>query len=176
MKQTLFPTLIAFIAFQSCDGPYANCDEYSFSDELKSYVSFPAQSSWVYHDSQSSKSDSVVLLGSSTEQIDYCDYKTSHEEILTQTFTIDGYRTTAVSHASLTYNQHGDAESIGQLDLERAERMDTMTVNGTLYENVVKYQNGGNTFYWAKNIGPIRKEFSDNGTVYTMDLMSYKIP
>jgi len=132
MKPVIILSTLFFL-FQSCDGPYANCDEYYFNDELKSYVLFQDGSSWVYADDSLSIIDTITILDYEIDLIDYCDYSTSFEEVLTQFFSSSYFSQDYVfceTRAGYGYfNNSGDNYFLRKLRIETSEIIDTMIVN-----------------------------------------------
>lgn len=175
---------LAFLLFFfGCDGPYNNCDEYYFSEEYKSYVFFKVGSYWIYEDTIHNIIDSCSLYEATYKFIDFCDYNTESEEVLRHIMYSSYYPGTHY----YTYNGHAsqqDYQSYGiypmgyYSDYGHTEILDSLEIRDTWYWNVKKFEIGENKFYYAKNIGLIKKvlpypEKNDSLTIF--ELIKYDL-
>lgn len=180
MRKLLLLMFVVFIV--GCNKPDP-CEESYFSNDFKAYTIFPTGSYWVYQDTSSNVTDSVYLLYQNITLNDYCNATTEYEEILEQrfysSFFHDGSPYLSIwAHASTYYNQSQDYPM--GVFYENASDIDTMTVNNVLYNDVkaIEISQGSVEFYWAKDIGLIRKVMPEaylSDSVVNFDLVRYHI-
>jgi hypothetical protein len=194
MKLIKFIIIIITTLCFSClpsDGPYENCDEYYFSDEFKSYIFFKEGSYWIYEDTTYNLTDSIVLLKQDVWLNDYCDYVNLYQEKICQY-----YFSSLLSKFFDTIRVWGEASNGQFIDGSPVTGsfslyLDSGSWHGTNYEyldslmlnqkwffkvRVISYDEF--KFYWAKDIGLIRKEYSYwklGDTLYNFDLIRYNL-
>ncbi|PLW92728.1 MAG: hypothetical protein C0592_09295 [Marinilabiliales bacterium] len=181
MKYFMF--LLIIITALSCNRKDP-CEEFYFSNEYKAYIFFPTGSYWVYSDTTFNVTDSVNLQYQNVTLNDYCDTRTEFEEILEQryfsSFFYDGSPYLSVwGHASHQYYNQEQDHPMGVFT-DNANFYDTMTVNNVLYHDVraVQFSQGTAEFYWAKNIGLIKKVMPydyQSDSVVNFELVRYHI-
>ncbi|MBN2729996.1 MAG: hypothetical protein JXR53_12295 [Bacteroidales bacterium] len=180
MRQLLLLMFVVFIV--GCNKPDP-CEESYFSNDFKAYTFFPTGSYWVYQDTSSNVTDSVNLVYSNITLNDYCNATTEYEEILEQRFYSSFFNNGSPSlsvwaHASTYYNQSQDYPM--GVFYESAEQIDSMEVNNVWYTDIraIKFSQGTAEFYWAKDVGLIRKVMPEahlSDSVVNFDLVRYYI-
>jgi len=176
--------LLAFLLW-TCDSSHKRCENrYYFSDEFKSYTFFNEGSYWVYEDSTYHKIDSVYISYQSIILHDECDGNSKFEERLTQ-HIYSSYFQTNTDYFSLSigasvkkYTLIGKAYPMGHYWIN-GEKLDSVKVNNVWYKDITVCEtSGGNRFYWAKNIGLIKKPLRypyNNDTLIHFELLRYHI-
>ena len=180
-----FLPLFLLTLFLGCDGPYNDCPQYRFSDNYKSYTFFNEGSWWVYKDTVYHQTDSMSLIAQSVEFIDYCDYNTQSEEVLEQQFssTFFAVNNKIHGHASFgEYNTDGNVPVGIFMDrgvvAQPPEFLDSLKVNGVWYQSIYVFKSGSHEYYWAKDIGLVKKVLpypATSDTVYHFDLVRYQL-
>lgn len=184
----IFQFLILIFSFSSCiielDKENKVCDSYKFSDEYKSYVMYNEGSYWIYKDSLYNKVDSVVLLEQFLYLEDNCEAKSRYEEKLYQKiyssyFSVhkDFYEVYSSSYDSRYYTL-GTAYPMGHFWVSDS-LLDSLKISDKWYYDVMVVELPSTTkYYWAKNIGLIRKSLRypyNNDTTILFDLVDYKL-
>jgi len=174
--------LISIVILFSCDGPYKNCDEYYFTNEFKSYVFFNNDSYWIYEDSSKNVIDSCIITSASLEFIDYCDYNTESEELLKHKIYSSFFPSPS---GSFTYQGSASLREYGAFGpypmgyyRDNDEILDSVKIRNTWFENVKVHKFDNYEFYWAKNIGLIKKILpypNSNDSIYSFELIRYEI-
>lgn len=187
--------LLTLLLTISCEGT-RECEEYYFTEEYKSFACFESGSYWVYKDTAQNVIDSITLISQRITFNPYCNYESNPHEVLYQEFTssfssnvklyVSGY---ANLDDEMSYNsQPSFSFPLGIFIIPEAENeynylLDSLEVNGAIYKNIrvhiekAPINRHKNTFYWAKNIGLIRKviQSPSSDSIYNFDLVRYKL-
>lgn len=191
MRKSGIYLLPFLLAFQACDGPYENCPEYHYSDELKSNVIFNSGSYWIYQDSLLGITDSIHLDAQDFTFDEICKPQSHPSDVISQTFYssfwshgIDTFRYFVKCRASWNPSYNPDWDFLGYFNGSLASddqynyaTLDSLYVKGVWYYNIKIFSNADHTFYWSKHTGLIRKEIKSavNDTVYHFDLLRCQI-
>lgn len=173
------------IIMSGCDGPYSNCEEYYFSDQFKAYCDFREGSYWVYEDTNYSVTDSCFLNHRSLSFNDVCDYNSYPEEILENEMSSSYFhpheeyiKVEGRAQYSNTYN-FGSRLGFGYYKENMlVDDIDSITVNGSWFRNIKKIEHGQSEYYWARDIGLVKKVINypvKSDTFYHFELVRYHI-
>ena len=185
-QKLLFLFLVfGIIFFPSCDGPYSDCEEYYFSDQFKAYCDFREGSYWVYKDTVYNVTDSCYLNHRSISFIDECDYNTLPGEILENKMSSSYFHPDEEyiniegrAQYNNTYNFHSRLGFGYYTENILLEDIDSITVHGRWFRNIKKVKHGGSEYYWARDIGLVKKIINwpvKSDTFYHFELVRYHI-
>lgn len=177
--------LLAVLPFLSCETP-SNCDPYYYSEEFKGFVMKPIGSRWIYVDTLHQVSDTVSLLEQSLSFNDICKVNVQPHEVLKQGFKSSFfYGDTIIPVYSSAYiSSTYDASPIGVFHNGIKKVLDSVEINGMLFRDVRVFSginiDTNERFYWAKEVGLIRKicyrrSLPSDTTLYTLDIQQYKL-
>lgn len=181
--------LIFLIVLSGCEGPYNNCEEYYFSDEFKAYTYFEPGSYWVYEDTTYNLVDSTTLISQVVSFEELCNSRTSpHEKVrheFTSTFFNNQNVTVIEGHADKSDYNFNEFPPAGYFfepseEKQTIQFVDSLKVKGVWYQNVWIITTGVNKYYWAKNIGLIKKSMHrdismSSDTLFEFELVRYKL-
>lgn len=196
MSVTRFFTLIALFACIATVGCGDDPPTYFLFPDSREYCVFPVGSKWVYKDSISGKLDSMQVTGIDRQIIDDRKKFGGYFEEIEVTFSnsgsgIDNYHLfwhgTNINIVSLRKNvASGGAifasSKIGQLGsdfpwhITIGAEIDTLLLEGSLYENVKVFENSDSSAYlkrtwFARNKGLIKYQ-TNQGKVYVATKVS----
>jgi len=192
MKIVSIITILITLLFVSClnDGPFKNCDQHYFSDEYKSYVFFKEGSYWIYQDTLNNKIDSVYLLHHNVSLNDYCIPSSPYEEILEQSYYssfFNKFTDTIGSYGHASRNTFNGGVFSGDFSLYMDsgnwqgityELLDSLQINNYWYKDVRILAYDFNKYYWAKDIGLVKKTFTYyklGDTIYDFEILKFNI-
>lgn len=179
--------LIFLIVLSACEGPYNNCEEYYFSDEFKAYTFFEPGSYWVYEDTTYNLFDSTTLISQIVSFEELCNSRTNpHEKVLhkfTSTFFNDPDMAIIEGNA---HHQNYNYEKIPPsgyyqkpaIETEANYFVDSIKVNEVWYYDVRIIEDKVTKYYWAKNVGLIKKSMYKDyhfDTLFNFELIRYKL-
>ena len=171
-KFYLFILIISILCLAS-DCGRDNIPTYYISYEMKKYIDFPVGSFWVYQDSVSNKIDSILLEKTNNEIISMNNYNYKYESIKQIHFST--YKDSLISstiytdcfeNTNICFIYSGIGIYIGYVPLGNIFSnikyvclYDSIQINNVWYEKVKRFDdiNNGNQFYWAPNIGLVKK-------------------
>lgn len=192
--------IISFLC--GCDGPYENCPEMRFSEEFKRYTMYAPGSYWIYEDTSGNFMDSLILRKQVLPFYSKCNYHSSPQENLFQEFyssfladdsgyvkasgdpNWEEYSISKNNNPALGY--FINKVQLGQIggfhsEMKYEQFLDSLYIKGVWYKNI-KVISASNKpkvkFYWAKNIGVIKKTISkslNSDSLYTFELIRYKL-
>lgn len=176
--------LISFFLI-SCERLHERCENrYYFSEEFKSHTTFNKGSYWIYEDSIYHKKDSVYLDYQEIYLHDNCDNNRKFEDRLIQHFhssyfpSNNEYFLLDIGASQRIYTIIGSAYPMGHYWVD-GEKFDSVLIKNVWYKDVTVCQTPSKTlFYWAKNIGLIKKALRypyNNDTLIHFELVRYHI-
>jgi hypothetical protein len=177
MKIYFFIAFIVFLA--SCENP-SDCTEHYFSDKFKSYVYANPGSYWVFEDTILGIDDSIHVVSQSVH-FNY-DCSVSHrpqeelEQHLTSSFFKGDNNYTWTAHGYAELNEYDAGYNIGWYSDNGGNLIDSMLVQGIWYKNILEFTTTNSKYYWSKEVGVIKKEFSlinSSDTTYHFELKNY---
>lgn len=179
------------------DGPWENCPEIRFSEEYTRYTVFNPGAYWIYQDSSGRLTDSLVLLNQSLLFSPECDYHGNPTEYLSQEFysSLGGnVEASGDPHWPEYYMSDANGVALGFFITEISvgsdggslQRMkyegflDSVNVSGVWYKDVKVISastDPNQTFFWAKNVGMIRRTISVAGSesLHDFRLIRYRL-
>jgi hypothetical protein len=156
-----------------------DCDDHDFTYAFKAFVTFTENAYWVYTDTLSGITDTLVLTDQAITFEDECSGTAVPEGVIKQTFTSsyfhDSIAVTAEARAS--QNRYNGHVVLGTF-FESGTHYDSLEVLGTWYRNVYECVLGGDKYYWAVRVGVIKKLITfpaGSSNVYLFQLSSYDL-
>ncbi len=185
-KFYLFVLIISFLCLASDCGRY-NRPTYYMPQDFKDYVMYPVGSYWVYEDSISGETDSIVLTEQETfieepgHVWDFYWENISHEFYSSYNTQLGGGGGIYCEHPlvysySSGWGQYLSTENgLSSIDDYEYFYYDSLKINEKWYYNVKYYYDkcSGTSYFWALGIGVFRKNETLNNKVW--NLKSYHI-
>lgn len=169
--------LILILLMYSCETP-SNCAEFYFSEKFLSIVPATPGSYWIYFDTTLHITDTITLLGQSLFFEDNCTPSHNPQEVLKQVYKSSFFRNDT-SHIFTLYGS-GQGDLFGNYPIgiyyTVSETIDSLNTLGGIFNDISLVRIQENAFYWATNIGLIRRDFAlwnTPDTTYSFELIEY---
>jgi len=186
MKKNIFCILAITILFISCEKS-AEVPTYNFSKESLTYAQIPLNKYFIYKDSVSGDTDSVIATRSTMGKVPISVHPNSIWPVshYCQKFTLMlSNRSTSIIWFygdAVAYANENDVYMFGNPSGNQ-KVLPKITIEGKDYSDVVQVKGGNNlspsspsygasTFYWAKGIGIIKRTETKDSSTQTWTLL-----
>jgi len=184
MKKNIFFILAVTILFTSCEKS-AEVPTYNFSKESLAYVQIPLDKYFIYKDSVSGNTDSVIVTRSTLlMKVPYLS-KNGTISYYFQTFDLmlSNRSTSVVWYYGTWATKPNEYDALSNFWVSK-KILPNITIEGKDYSDVVQVTWGNNfspsspsygawTFYWAKGIGIIKRTETIGASTQTWTLLRY---
>ena len=179
MRQNLI--FIFLILIVSCEKP-SDCTEYYFSQDYKSHLFFNNGSYWIYEDTLNNIIDTITLISHQLSFDDRCTPSNQPHETLEQEFTSTYF--TGDNNNKWSANGNSEFESymggllLGWYADNDGVRIDSMKINDIWYKDILEIDYNGSKYFWAIEIGLIKKIFDYNihkDNLYHFEIKEYHL-